>query len=149
MTCLFSDTLLFIYGGFNKNWYGIKEAMIVDLVSMEVKLKKSGRKRSGAGLALVGWQIYIFGGSKTAYKILKEYDKYDIRTNKWIGIAPLPFDSGSVAAEVYGNDILAAGTHLPGLYYYSVRKNTFSKIFDLPSLQKKNNCTLGKSMNIL
>ncbi|CAG9320341.1 unnamed protein product [Blepharisma stoltei] len=39
MTCLFSDTQLFIYGGFKKNWDGIKEAMIVDLVSMEVNLK--------------------------------------------------------------------------------------------------------------
>ncbi|CAG9320340.1 unnamed protein product [Blepharisma stoltei] len=138
MTCLFSDTQLFIYGGFKENSDGIKEAMVVDLVSMEVKLKKSGRKRGGAGLALVGWQIYIFGGYKNEYELLKECDKYDILTNKWIRIASLPFYSGSVAAEVYGNDILVAGTHLPGLYYYSVGKNTFSKIKDLPILQDKN-----------
>ncbi|CAG9320333.1 unnamed protein product [Blepharisma stoltei] len=105
---------------------------------MEVRLKKSGRKRGGAGLALVGWQIYIFGGTKNAHKTYKECDKYDIRTNAWISIESLPLCSESVAAEVYGNDILVVGSHLPGLYYYSVGKNTFSNIFDLPSLLRKN-----------
>ncbi|CAG9326033.1 unnamed protein product [Blepharisma stoltei] len=137
MTCIIPDTQLFIYGGYIKEYRARKDAIMIDLVSMESKILKSGKKRAGGGLAQFGGQIYIFGGIKNLKWNHIECDKYDIRTNTWISIASLPCGSGAVCAEVFGNDILVAGFWLDALYSYSIGKNTYSRLFGLITEERK------------
>jgi len=60
-------------------------------------------------LASVDGKIYVLGGMKAPWNPTGESFKYDIATNKWTPVAPLPIGVGSAAVGVLGRRIWLVG----------------------------------------
>ena len=60
-------------------------------------------------LASVDNKIYVLGGMKAPWNPTGESFKYDIATNKWTALAPVPIGVGSAAVGVLGRRIWLVG----------------------------------------
>ncbi|XP_052057617.1 kelch-like protein 9 [Mytilus californianus] len=53
--------------------------------------------------------LYVFGGSNEQYAILDSVECFNVKTNTWSDLPPLPSAVHSLAAEVYGDKIYLSG----------------------------------------
>lgn len=92
--------------------------------------------RSESGIAVLEDKIYVVGGESPKIKKTNVVEVFDLKTNKWSTVAPLPIGLNHVGMASYNGKLYAAGgTHENGysdkLYIYD------------PSVDKWNE---GKSM---
>jgi N-acetylneuraminic acid mutarotase len=94
--------------------------------------------RFGSAVAAVGGKLYLVGGFRRVNGIART-DAYDIATNTWSEVAPLPSARSLLpgASVIDGKVYVASGRNAAGdftrtLYVYNPTGNTWSRKADLP-----------------
>jgi N-acetylneuraminic acid mutarotase len=100
--------------------------------------------RAAAGAAVVGNAIYVIGGrtgaSPGSGMALMVVERYDIDTNTWTSVAPLPFGRSDMAVVAHGGKIYvfggwnhrAGGTVLNHVHVYNPVKDTWTALAPMP-----------------
>ncbi|KAK2144541.1 hypothetical protein LSH36_748g02090 [Paralvinella palmiformis] len=67
------------------------------------------RLRIDPALVSKGQWLYVFGGTNETYAILDSVECYDVRSNSWVDLLPMPEATHSHAATVCGDYIYLSG----------------------------------------
>ncbi|MDE3271846.1 Kelch repeat-containing protein [Pseudoalteromonas sp. G4] len=75
------------------------------------KARPASILRSSAASAVIGNQIYVIGGRSYSpeLKNLSYAEVYDVNTDSWSPIAPLPISAAGLAATVYNGKLIVSG----------------------------------------
>jgi len=65
-------------------------------------------KRSGLSSASINGSIYVFGGEDLT-KTFNNNEKYDVKSNKWLSLEPLPTARHGLAAVSINDTIFVIG----------------------------------------
>ncbi len=93
-------------------------------------------------------KIYVIGGMNSTYVILNSNQVYDIATDSWSTLAPIPLGRaghGTVAHD--GNIYVIGGSNLsatgfPTVYRYNIASNTWSQATSLPQAWEMGGCAI-------
>ena len=73
------------------------------------ELTPCGRLHIDPAFVACARKLYVFGGINEHYAILDSVETYDVATNRWMALNPLPRPTHSLSACVYGNKIYLSG----------------------------------------
>lgn len=73
------------------------------------ELRPMRKLRLDFALIADGEYLYVFGGSNEQFAILDSVECYNVKTNTWTDLPPLPHALHSLAAEVLGDKIYLSG----------------------------------------
>jgi N-acetylneuraminic acid mutarotase len=105
----------------------------------------AGGKRQEHAVAALGGKIYVIGGFVTATGqqvalITDTVEAYDIGSNTWETVAPLPLEIHHTVAAVVGDRLYAIGglqtagfTPIRNVYQYDPGQNVWTRRADLPT----------------
>ena len=121
-----SANKIFIHGGFIIEQF-LPYTYSLDLNNFQIERKSDGPHNGAGARVKIEYFIYTFGGAvNNRYTPSAVSHKYDIRTDKWIAIAPLPQPSFNNCAAYFNSTISITGQHLPYICSYSQHTDTYA-----------------------
>jgi Kelch motif len=120
--CPISETEYFVYGGGERS---IRDGYILSTLNLSLTPKVSSTPRHSAGSVYCNEKVYIFGGHNTE-KILDTAAAFNLGTNRWETLAPMPSPSSCTSSGVLKSVMPVIGFHMDKLYLYNWHTNMYT-----------------------
>lgn len=122
--CQITKTMMFFYGGISNSI--IDYTYIIDTEQKTATKQRSGKLGSYIGQgSLYKNSIYVFSGKYN--QNYKDSAMFNLKTNTWHPIEPLPAATHCNLSVPFGNKIIVTGYHLDCVYIYSIKNNCYQK----------------------
>jgi hypothetical protein len=129
--CKLSESLIFYYGGYNKNTYP-SSYYIINAKKKTVVTKGNRFSKRNFGCCAYNNIVYVFGGVRdNVQSVLNESECYNIASDSWQLISNLPVSGSSINTAIINNEIVLTGTWLDRIYFYNIDQNNYTAIFNL------------------
>jgi Kelch motif len=105
----------------------VGNAYIIDIEKQQAIQKKSSNFKSYIGCCYFKNKIYVFGGQNDLGIVLNDTEEYDLSTDSWKNLSPLPIVCRNGTCFTSKDDIVYAGALAPCIIFYSVPKNNYKQ----------------------
>lgn len=144
--CRVSQFIIFFYGGC-RGGINTDSTYIID-TEQKIAEKKPSWKTGGysGACSLYNNNVYVFGGTNGPIYVTS--GKFDINSNAWQNIQPLPSATHCNSTVVLDNNIFITGYNLGIAYVYSIENNSYLSIGSFQSIWNKIICKASRKLYI-